>query len=69
MPNPLSRADKYRKVAAEFSDRAEGASSALIREYYQRVTERYHSLADGELRSAERRRISPRAQRNVECSG
>ncbi len=53
MPNPLSRADKYRKVAAEFSDRAASASSAFLRSYYQRVVDRYLSLAEGELRVAE----------------
>jgi hypothetical protein len=63
MPNPLSRADKYRKVAAEFSDRAKGASSAFLREYYQRVTERYLSLADDELRSTEKSRIRRPARR------
>jgi hypothetical protein len=63
MPNPLRSADKYRKVAEEFSDRAKGASSAFLREYYQRVTDRYLSLADDELRSAEKRRIGRRAQR------
>jgi hypothetical protein len=51
MPNPLSRADKYRKVAAEFSDRAASASSAFLRSYYQRVVDRYLSLAEGELRA------------------
>jgi hypothetical protein len=52
MSNALSRADKYRKVAAEFSDRAASASSAFLRSYYQRVVERYLSLAEGELRMA-----------------
>jgi hypothetical protein len=61
MPNPSSRADKYREVAPEFSDRAKGASSAFLREYYKRVTERYLLLADGELRSAEKERIGRQA--------
>jgi len=52
MPNPLSTADKYRKVAAEFSERAKSASSAFLRSYYQRVVERYLLLAEDELRLA-----------------
>jgi hypothetical protein len=63
MPNPLSRADKYRKVAAEFSDRAKSASSAFLRSYYQRVAERYLSLGEGELRLAERESVSTRRNR------
>ena len=48
MSYPLSRADLYRKVAAEFSDLAKSASSDFSRGYYQRTAERYQSLAEGE---------------------
>jgi hypothetical protein len=55
MPDLLNCADKYQKVAAEFSDRARGAPSALLRSYYQAIVERYQVLAESELRLAEGR--------------
>jgi hypothetical protein len=58
MPNPLSMADKYRKVAGEFSDRAKSASSVFLRSYYQRVVERYLLLAEDELRLADSESVS-----------
>jgi hypothetical protein len=49
MRDPLSRAYRYRKVAAEFFDLAKSASSDFACGYYQRIAERYQLLADGEL--------------------
>ena len=47
MFDPLSKADRYRTVAAEFANLAKSASSDFSRGYYQRVAERYQSLAEG----------------------
>jgi hypothetical protein len=48
-----SRADRYRKEAAEFSELAENAASPFVRGYYQRIAERYLLLAADELRLLE----------------
>jgi hypothetical protein len=48
MSYPSSRADRYRKAAAEFSDLAKTASSDFSRGYYQRTAERCLLLAEGE---------------------
>jgi len=47
MFDPLSKADRYRTVAAEFANLAKSASSEFSRGYYQRIAERYQSLAEG----------------------
>jgi hypothetical protein len=47
MFDPLSKADRYRAVAAEFSNLARTASSDFPRNYYQRIAERYQLLAEG----------------------
>lgn len=49
MFDPLSKADRYRTVAAEFANLAKSASSDFSRGYYQRIAERYQLLADGGL--------------------
>jgi hypothetical protein len=49
MFDPLSKADRYRTVAAEFANLARTASSDFPRGYYQRIAERYQLLADDEL--------------------
>ena len=48
MSYPTSRADRYRKAAAEFSDLARSATSDFSRGYYQRTAERCLLLAEGE---------------------
>jgi len=47
MFDPLSKADRYRTVAAEFANLARNASSDFPRGYYQRISERYQVLAEG----------------------
>jgi hypothetical protein len=47
MFDPLSKADRYRTVATEFANLAKSASSDFSRGYYQRIAERYQSLAEG----------------------
>lgn len=48
MSYPSSRADRYRKAAAEFSDLAKTATSDFTRGYYQRTAERCLLLAENE---------------------
>lgn len=48
MSYPSSRADRYRKAAAEFSDLAKTATSDFSRGYYQRTAERCLLLAERE---------------------
>jgi hypothetical protein len=47
MFDPLSKTDRYRTVAAEFANLARTGSSDFPRHYYQRIAERYQSLAEG----------------------
>jgi hypothetical protein len=49
MSYPSSRADRYRKAAAEFSDLAKTATSDFTRGYYQRTAERCLLQAEGEI--------------------
>jgi hypothetical protein len=42
-----SRAERIRKEAMKFSDLAESAPSPFLRDYYQRIAERYLSLESG----------------------
>jgi hypothetical protein len=46
MFDPLSKADRYRTVAAEFANLARTASSDFPRGYYQRIAERYQLPAN-----------------------
>jgi hypothetical protein len=48
------RADRYRKVAAEYADLAKDASAPFLRAYFQRIAEEYIVRADGELRVLDR---------------
>jgi hypothetical protein len=47
MLDPLNKTNRYRTVAAEFAGLAKSASSDFPRAYYQRIAERYQSLAEG----------------------
>ena len=49
MLDPLNKTDRYRTVAAQFANLAKSASSDFPRAYYQRIAERYQSLAEGHL--------------------
>jgi hypothetical protein len=49
MSYPSNRTDRYLKVAAEFSDLANSASSDFSRTYYRRTAERYQALAAGQI--------------------
>jgi hypothetical protein len=45
MPDPRSRTELYRKVAAESSDLAKSSATEFLRRYYQGIAERYSLLA------------------------
>jgi hypothetical protein len=47
MQEPARRAARYRRVAAEYSKLAEGATSPLFRAYYERIARQYREHATG----------------------
>ena len=50
---PLARAERYRKVAVQYSDFAAACISAFLRGLYRRIAEDYLSQAEVALRAAE----------------
>jgi hypothetical protein len=53
MPDPVSRVDRYRKMAADFSDLAKGASTDFARRYFERLAKQYSLLEQAEFPVAE----------------
>ena len=53
MHDPARRAERYRKVAAEYDELASDAASPFLRAYFQRIAEQYRQQAAGELRVVE----------------
>jgi hypothetical protein len=53
MNDPARRADRYRKVSAEYDELASEAASPFLREYFQRIAEQYRQQAAGEFRLVE----------------
>jgi hypothetical protein len=49
-----ARADRYRKVAAEYADLSEAATDPFLGSYYLRIAEDYLTRSQGELRALER---------------
>jgi hypothetical protein len=49
MLDPTKLAERYRKVAAEYDDLADGAASPFYRAYFLQIAEQYREHADGEL--------------------
>jgi hypothetical protein len=49
MPELLSAAEWFRKEAAKFSDLAKNASNPFVRDYYQRIAQRYLLHAGGPM--------------------
>jgi hypothetical protein len=49
MPGPLSRAERYQKVAAQYSDFSKTAPSLFLRSNHQRTGEKYRLRAEGQL--------------------
>jgi hypothetical protein len=53
-----ARADRYRKVAAEYTSLSEAAADQFLRSYYLRIAEEYAVRSDGELRALERENMA-----------
>jgi hypothetical protein len=51
--DPLARAERYRKVAVQYSDFAGACISPFLRGFYRRIAEDYLSRAEAALRAAE----------------
>jgi hypothetical protein len=49
MQDPARRAERYQKVAEEYAELANAASSPFLRAYYLRIAEQYRMHAKGEL--------------------
>jgi hypothetical protein len=49
-----SRANRYRKVAAEYKGLSEATVDQFLRSYYLRIAEEYLVRSDGELRALTR---------------
>ena len=54
MQDPARRAERYRQVAAEYSELANDAASPFLRTHDRRLAEEYRLRAEGELRVLER---------------
>ncbi len=52
MDDPV-RAERYQKVAEEYAELAEAASSPFLRAYHRRVADEYRTHAERELRVVE----------------
>jgi hypothetical protein len=49
MDDPVRRAERFRKVAAEYDALADGAASPFFRAYFLRIAEQYREHANSEL--------------------
>jgi hypothetical protein len=58
MPDPLSKADRYRKEAVKYYELAKSASPGFLRDCYRSVAVRYLIIAEGELKLAGKTRPS-----------
>ncbi len=53
MADPVNRVDRYRKMAAEFSDLAKDASTDFARRYFERLAKQYLLLEQAEFAAVE----------------
>jgi hypothetical protein len=53
-----ARADRYRKVAVEYTGLSEAASDQFLRSYYLRIAEDYQDQSQRELWALEREQIN-----------
>ena len=53
MADPVNRVDRYRRMAAEFSDLAKDASTDFARRYFERLAKQYLLLEQAEFAAAE----------------
>jgi hypothetical protein len=63
-----ARADRYRKVAAEYTGLSEAATDPSLSSYYLRISEDYLVQSQGELRALERERIAALASGHMPSS-
>jgi hypothetical protein len=52
------RAERYRKVAAEYTGLSEAATDPFLGSYYLRIAEDYFAQSQGEMRVLEREQIT-----------
>jgi hypothetical protein len=62
MQDPVRRADRHRKMSAEYSELAKDTASPFLRAYFQRTADEYRRHAEGEERVLEREH-EPAAER------
>ena len=65
MQDPARRAERYRKVAEEYAELANAASSPFLGAYYQRIAEQYRMHAKGEDRIVEQEGAAIRERRGT----
>ena len=53
MQDPVRRADRHRKMSAEYSEMAKDTASPFLRSYFQHTADVYRLQAEGELRVIE----------------
>jgi hypothetical protein len=53
-----TRADRYRKVAAEYTGLSEATPDQFLRSFYLRIAEDYLAQSQGELRALEREKMT-----------
>lgn len=63
MPDPLSKAERYREEAAKCYELAKSASPAFVSGFYRRIAVQYLFMAEGELKLAESRHGASRHDR------
>jgi hypothetical protein len=49
MHDPMRRAERYRNVAAEYDDLADGTASPFLRAFFLQIAGQYREHADGGL--------------------
>jgi len=54
MPDPLSKANRYRQEASKCYELAKNASPGFLRDTYRKVAVQYLFMAEGELKLAEK---------------
>jgi hypothetical protein len=64
MDDPMRRGERYRKVAAEYDDLADGAASPFFRAYFLQIAQQYREPLPVNCRL--RRRMARRSPANRE---
>jgi hypothetical protein len=61
------RADRYRKVAAEYAELSKAAGDPHLASYYLRIAEDYQDQLQGELRALEKERVAALAEGTIDA--